>query len=268
MLLPVHAAFRPLARTIEFRPFPERTVTRGTLVTRTLETRTILSPPALTTVIALAPGLFLAPIAPAEILVEGLARPVAARTVVALLPRLCIAPLAPVARTVTIAALAISEIALAISGVAVAISEVAFAISGVAVAISEVTVAAKILARPLGAAARKLAVVEPSLRTLTARGAIVAIKPGAVAARLEAALLAAALVALEARTIIEIAARRAGIALATRRAAVAVAPALAFAFEAALGEFLLRPARLAATAFGRASPGAGIVVFVAVARHE
>ena len=108
-----------------------------------------------------------------------------------------------------------------------------------------------------------------------------------VAARLEAALataFTAAIVALGAGTVAEIAARgiallaaaeRAAVAIPTGRAAITVAAggtlvAVVLAGEAALGELLVRSPGLARTALGRAAvtPVAGIVVFVAVARHE
>ncbi|MET3302740.1 hypothetical protein ABIF53_003755 [Bradyrhizobium japonicum] len=316
MLVPVGAAFRALARAIEFRPvaaalaiavttgaiefwtiiaraielgtiklgtiefgpLAERTIARRPIVARTREPRTVVA------AFALLPGLVFAAIAAAKILARTLAeilarRPVAARTRIALLPRLRIAALATIARAVAAVRCAARELPFAVE---LTLRAVATRCGGPLVAELPVTGpagGAGIVAIP---AARRT-VVTAIGRAIAARlerpllaVARAAIRKRTVATRLEAALtalLTTAVVALEARAVAEIAARGIALFAAAERTALAVTAgwaAVALALKAALGELLLGAARLAGTALGRASitPAAGIVVFVAVARHE
>jgi hypothetical protein len=118
------------------------------------------------------------------------------------------------------------------------------------------------------------------------------IKLGAVAARLEGALLAVAaarraiaagaVIAVDPRLVAEIAARSVAVVAATRRAPLAKGALVAIALsgkilgpEAALGKLLLRSPRGAGAAFVASlaaarpvTPAAGVVVFVVVAGHE
>lgn len=307
MLVPVGAAFGTLARPIEFRPvaaassavviaittgpiklgtLTERTIARCAIVARAREPRTVLAAAVFATVVTLLPRLVLAAIAAAEILARTLAeilarRTIATRTRVALLPGLGIAALATIARAVATVGAASRKLALAV--------ELAF--RTITARRIRALVAELLVARPAGGT-RVVAIPAARRTVVTAIGGAVttrlerpllavargAIGEGTVATRLEAALaaiLAAAVVALEAGTVAEVAAGCIALLAAAEGAAFAVAAgraaiAIALALEAALGEFLLGAARLAGTALGRASitPAAGIVVFVAVARHE
>ena len=261
-----------VARPIEFGPLAERTITRGTIVARARETRTILA------AFTLLPGLVFAAITAAEILAR---RTITTRACIALLPRLGIAALATIAWAVAAIRRAPRKFAVAL--------ELAF--RTIATRCVRALVAEFLVAEPAGGAgfiavtAARRTVVTTIGRAITARPrrtllaiARSTIGEGTVATRLEAALataFAAAVVALEARTVAEIAARRITVFAAAEGTAVTTlawrtAVAIALALKAALGKLLLGATRLAGPAFGRASitPAAGIVVFVAVARHE
>ncbi|UCF51044.1 MAG: hypothetical protein JSV48_15935, partial [Bradyrhizobium sp.] len=288
-----------VARTIEFGTLAERTIPRGAIIARPGDTRTVIA------AFALLPGLVSAAIAAAEILARA-AIPTDAFAIRSAARELALAvefAFRTVATRGAITAIEMRAVSARLEAALAAIftrpavrpsRKLALAVEfalrtvatwGVGLLVAELPVAGPRRRAGLVAVAAARRTVAAIGRPIAARleGTLLAIARGAigkraVAPRLEAALaaiLARPVVAIEFRPVAEAAARGIAVRARARRTAVAVAAGragVAPALGAALGELLLGATRLAGTAFGRslggASPAAGIVVFVAVARHE
>jgi hypothetical protein len=281
MLLPVHAALGTRtavvatpsvvvavpARTIEFRPLTKLSLSAFAILARTRETRTLVSTAA---IIAVSPRLLVASVAPPELTI-AIAIPLA-------VPKFPILKTAGGARIIAVATRSIIAVAarsiIAIAARRPIVTRRARAIGTITT--RAVSVLSKAFAtRRVGALVavtlpRRVWLLVAELPIRKTRGRTGAV---ALAAGLEAALLA---IAVTRGPIAERPVTMGTVPMGTvvtaepRPVATSLAIEL-FRTEAALGELLVRPPRLAGTALaavGTVAPAAGIIVSVVIAGHE